>query len=106
MPEPSVEARLAHLAAALHEQVDAGRLDAHAARPLFTDLARTVRHFDDGDATAAARAFAHVRRKIVQLRREGRLTYAGFAALPDLDRIAAAMPEPTPPPRDAGVTAP
>jgi serine/threonine-protein kinase len=101
--EPSVATRLVHLAMALRRQVDAGRLDARAAQALFTDLARAGTLLEGGDAVAAARAFAHVRRAIARLYRDGRLTSAGFAALPDLAAIAASLPaagrpEEAPPP--------
>lgn len=95
--------RLVHLAMALRRQVDAERLDARAAQALFTDLARSGTLLEGGDAVAAARAFAHVRRTIARLYRDGRLTSAGFAALPDLAAIAASLPaagrpEEAPPP--------
>jgi serine/threonine-protein kinase len=87
-PRPrSLLDQLADLAAALQAQVDAGQLDRRAARDLLKRLAEVARRYSQGDAERAADKFADLREKLDDLREDGKLTRAGYQALPDIDQL-------------------
>jgi eukaryotic-like serine/threonine-protein kinase len=83
--------QLAALAAALREQADAGQLDRKAARDLVRRLTEVARRYGEGDAERAADKFADVREKLDDLRDDGKLTRAGYAALPYLDQLTGSL---------------
>lgn len=80
--------QLGALAAALRQQADTGQLDRKAARDLLKQLTEVARRLSEGDAERAADKFADVREKLADLRRDGKLTRAGYAALPDIDQLS------------------
>ncbi|GAA4684190.1 serine/threonine-protein kinase [Phytohabitans rumicis] len=83
--------RIGTLAAVVQEQADSGQLTAKAARELIRKLNQVARHVRAGNAEQAADAFGDFTDRVRELRANGTLTVAGYAALPDLDAIAASL---------------
>jgi serine/threonine-protein kinase len=84
---PSPAQRVAAFAEAVQRQVDAGQLDTRAGRDLLRQLRDITSRLQRGDTTKAVDRLAQVENQLDQLRRNGQLSAAGFAALAGLDAI-------------------
>jgi serine/threonine-protein kinase len=82
---------VAMVAAILQQQADAGRLQPKAARELLRDLNEVARLLSRGETGEAARKFDEFRKRVTELRKNGKFTDAGFDALPNLGRIAQSL---------------
>lgn len=90
-PRASSLDQVVALAAIVQRQADAGRLQPKAARALLRDLNEVDRRLRAGDTAEAAERFDEFRDRVAELRRAGKLTEAGFAALPNLDHLAESL---------------
>jgi serine/threonine-protein kinase len=79
------------LAAVVQQLADAGQLQPKAAKTLLRDLNNIARRLSAGNTAEAAATFADFRNRVAELRKDGKLTAAGSAALPDLDHIAESL---------------
>jgi serine/threonine-protein kinase len=85
----------------IQEQVAAGALTVATAADLHKRVDDIAKRLDAGDDKDLPKKIKDLRNKLTDLRREGRLTQAGYDALNrGLDPVAAlAPPRPPPPPK-------
>jgi hypothetical protein len=87
--------RLAAFAADVQQQINAGSLDPEAGRGLLQDLSEAARQLHKGHQHKAAEVLAKLGDRLAEVREDGKLTPAGFAALDRVDSIIDSL-------RDAG----
>ncbi|GFJ81633.1 serine/threonine-protein kinase [Phytohabitans houttuyneae] len=83
--------RLAALAGTVQEQVDAGALTAEAGRDLVRQIGEAAVAVQAGKADKGVKKLREVDKRLAELRRDGKLTAAGFAALDVVAPIIAAL---------------
>jgi serine/threonine-protein kinase len=83
--------RLSTFAGAIQRQVDGGELTADAGRDLLRQLGEAAEALRDGKVGKAVKKLHEVDRRLTALRRDGKLTADGFAALNVIDPIIAAI---------------
>jgi len=83
--------RLAAFAALVQQQVDNGNLDPKAGRRLAQQLIEVAIKVRDGETGKAAEKLAELDDRLTELRRDDKLSPAGFTALNVLDPIIAAL---------------
>jgi eukaryotic-like serine/threonine-protein kinase len=83
----------------IQQQVTAGHLAPASANDLYKKVDELAAKINEGDGAEATKKIKELRDKLTGLRREGRLSQAGYDALSaGVDRIAATVPTPTPKP--------
>lgn len=87
--------QLAAFAAEVQRQINTANLDPEAGRNLLQDLSEAARWLNKGNHRKAVQKLAQLDDRLAELRRDGKLTRAGFAALDKLDPIIDSL-------RDAG----
>lgn len=88
---PSPLTPTARLAAAIPQQIDAGTLDPEAGRDLLHKLEEIDRKLTRGDDINDK--LAELGRKLTKLRRDGKLTTAGYDTLSSLDPLLRTAPD-------------
>jgi eukaryotic-like serine/threonine-protein kinase len=84
----------------IQQQVTAGHLAPASANDLYKKVDEIAAKINEGNGAESAKKIKELRDKLTGLRRDGRLSQAGYEALTaSLDRIAATAPTPTPRPK-------
>jgi hypothetical protein len=87
--------RLVAFAAEVQRQINTANLDPEAGRSLLQGLSDAARRLGRGHHRKAVERLAQIEDRLAELRHDGKLTPAGFAALDNLDSIIDSI-------RDAG----
>jgi len=73
--------------------VEAGHLDSDDAEDLDNKIDDIGRHLAEGEIDKAAKEVADLRRKLADLRKDNKITTAGYeAVLPSLNQLANSLP--------------
>jgi eukaryotic-like serine/threonine-protein kinase len=92
-PGTGSSARLATVRGVIEEQRQAGHLDGEKADELMAKLQQVDRELGNGDRRKAAEKLAELRSKLDELRRDGKITTAGYgAAQASLAQLADILP--------------
>jgi serine/threonine-protein kinase len=84
----------------IQQQVTAGHLAPAGANDLYKKVDELAARINEGNSAEATKKLKELRDKLTGLRRDGRLSQAGYDALSaGVDRIAATVPTPTPKPK-------